>query len=1163
MFFRLLVLVSCFLLCSGAFAEEVATIYSLQGEVQVSEGNGWLGAAKGQELSSNQVVRTSVDGRCALLFKTGYLMRLNPNSTLALQGTDRSLSLQGGKAYFFSRETREFPTLETPVFAAGIRGTEFGIEVTDTSTKLVLLDGAVRCFNQFGETVLRPGELCQATLGHAPAKSIVVNPLDAVQWALRYPSPDELVISSKLRKSALLLSRGEVKDAQANIDWLIRNKETEGEARALKALILLVKNRRSEARAILGPQNEQNNPSVTLLLVRSFLAQADKDLDLALKLMEHAIRISPNSPYLLSRKSELLMGFGDVEEAYLLAKQAVDLPGAGAYSLSVHGFAALMLLQTDQAKRIFNQAIELDSGGGVAYLGYGLALAREGDLGGAVTAFKKATLLEPSVSLYRSYLGKAFFESENEQLSLREYDRAIALDSRDPTPHLYRAFSNLSLNKPIAALGDIETSIELNNNRGVYRSGLLLDQDLGVKASSLAQVFERLGFHDAARLEAIKSIGRDYSNPAPHLLLSDSNRGGGLNQAALSESLVGRLLLPVNYNSILPSSSGDLSFNEFTALFDRPVFRTEIETAYVSEIDRFSAAASNIYSDGVWGYGIRLSEDLEDGKDDDDLDRSRSLTTSIQRQLGFNSNLILDSTLTAREEELSDSDAGSEVDSGQVGLGFHYRFGPGSHLITQLRYDDTDEDQNSYLFNPNRIINVLPNEDAIPIAEKQVVAIGDTTAEYSGTRFDVQYIFDSNLVSFVVGGGVLDADVSRTENSVVNSQLNMQDQIGGSGPKMGMAPPPGNGKPPGGGKPPKGNDKPKPGGSKPSNKKPPAPKATPAPTPVPPPEINLIGSELASSSDSPERSQRAFLYTSWHVAEWMDLDLGGALQRITLNDSGQSPPYIDGSHEESEFLPKVGLLITPTANTTIRTAYFETLGVAGFTDITKIEPTVVGGFNQTFDSFPGALAEGWGIGLDHKFPKSAYFGSEFQHREFDEQNPSIVTNGILQPDGTISITRLDTNFLDRTTEEDRVRSYWYQVISDELASTVEHIWSSRDTLFTAQKRNEEFSTTLADSSIEEQQVRFNLRAFHPSGWYGFTRASWNMQDLGGISEDLDGKHDYWLFDVGIGYQLAHRQGALQFDVSNLFGEEIAYTSSSQQAAQSGDPLLALRFRYNF
>ena len=52
-----------------------------------------------------------------------------------------------------------------------------------------------------------------------------------------------------------------------------------------------------------------------------------------------------------------------------------------------------------------------------------------------------ATLLDPKISLYQSYLGKAYYQLKRFTEGLAALDSAIRLDSRDPTPTCTEATS--------------------------------------------------------------------------------------------------------------------------------------------------------------------------------------------------------------------------------------------------------------------------------------------------------------------------------------------------------------------------------------------------------------------------------------------------------------------------------------------------------------------------------------------------------------------------------------------------------------------------------------------------------------------------------------------------------------------------------------------------
>jgi tetratricopeptide (TPR) repeat protein len=109
-----------------------------------------------------------------------------------------------------------------------------------------------------------------------------------------------------------------------------------------------------------------------------------------------------------------------------------------------------------------------------------------------------ATLLEPLVSLYHSYLGKALYEVKRDRLAQKEYTLAKELDPCDHTPYFYGGTRKESVNQVVEAVEDLQKSIELNDNRGVYRSRFLLDEDLAARGAALGRIYNELGFQRLA-----------------------------------------------------------------------------------------------------------------------------------------------------------------------------------------------------------------------------------------------------------------------------------------------------------------------------------------------------------------------------------------------------------------------------------------------------------------------------------------------------------------------------------------------------------------------------------------------------------------------------------------------------------------------------------------
>jgi len=65
---------------------------------------------------------------------------------------------------------------------------------------------------------------------------------------------------------------------------------------------------------------------------------------------------------------------------------------------------------------------------------------------------------------------------------------------------------------------------------------------------------------------------------------------------------------------------------------------------------------------------------------------------------------------------------------------------------------------------------------------------------------------------------------------------------------------------------------------------------------------------------------------------------------------------------------------------------------------------------------------------------------------------------------------------------------------------------------------------------------FSLNYFDTSRWFGFLRTTIRNQDLKNRVGFNDGETTFTLHDIGIGYRLAHRHGAIRAVLRNLTGE---------------------------
>jgi tetratricopeptide (TPR) repeat protein len=342
-------------------------------------------------------------------------------------------------------------------------------------------------------------------------------------------------------------------------------------------------------------------------------------------------------------------------------------------------------------------------------LGLGLAKIRESNLTEGAREIEIAASLDPNSALIRSYLGKAYYEQKREGLSATEFGNAKELDPKDPTPWFYDAILKQTTNRPVEALHDLEKAIELNGHRAVYRSGLLLDQDLAARSASLGRIYGDLGFEQLALVEGWKSVNTDPGNYSAHRLLADSY--AALPQhgiARVSELLQSQLLQPLNITPVQPElAESNLlilegagpavpAFNEFNPLFTRNRLALQASgvigsnNTYSDELTQSGISGKFSYSLGQFHYqtdGFRENNDLTQDIYNVFAQGSLSPTFSVQaeyrhRELehgDLNFNFDLDEFEPSFRRNL-------RTDTARIGA--HYAPTPRSDFIASVIYQD-------------------------------------------------------------------------------------------------------------------------------------------------------------------------------------------------------------------------------------------------------------------------------------------------------------------------------------------------------------------------------------------------------------------------------------------------------------------------------------------
>lgn len=682
--------------------KSVGRLVSLQGTVEARPSNQsvWQAAKLNDKFCPGDAIRTGARSRAAMVLANETIVRLDQLTTLTLSGLDDKstswVDLLSGMAHFLSRTPRALK-VKTPYINAGVEGTEFVVRAGPSEGSVSVLEGRVLAENTQGSASLVSGESAAAAAGQAPVKRLVVQPRDAVQWSLYFPplfegsaltgseswaEPARRSATSYLAgdsaaafaaiasvpnsvndarffnyRAGLLLSVGRVDEAQSDISRSLQLSADNAHALALQSIVALARNDYPAALDLARKANTRDPASVSAWVALSYAQQAAFDLDAARASMQQAVLNDPNNALAWSRLAELWLALGDLEKAQGAADRAVSINANIARTQTVRGFASLTRIKTANAQRAFEMAISQDSADPLARLGLGLALIRQGHLDAGRREIEIAAALDPNNALIRSYLGKAYYEEKRNRLATAQLDMAKLLDPNDPTPWLYDAIRKQTENRPVESLNDLQKSIELNDNRAVFRSSLLLDQDLAARSASLGRIYNDLGFSQLALLEGWKSINTDRSNYSAHRLLADSYASLPRHETArVSELLQAQLLQPLNLTPIQPqlaeSNLGILgsvgsvgaSFNEYNSLFVRNSTDLQLNGVVGGDVTRandvvIAGLHGNLsYSLGQFHYqseGFRVNNDQDKDIVNAFFQMQLSPQTSAQMELRY------------------------------------------------------------------------------------------------------------------------------------------------------------------------------------------------------------------------------------------------------------------------------------------------------------------------------------------------------------------------------------------------------------------------------------------------------------------------------------------------------------------------------------------------
>lgn len=1072
-----------------------ARIISIQGMIELRRAHqtSWQSAAMQTAICPGDTIRARSHSRAALLLSNASVLRLDQKTSMTFPKAENSgsaslLDLFSGAIHIITRTPKPFK-VRTPFVNAGVDGTEFFAGVDDNSAKLVIFEGTVSVSNDQGSLSLAGHEAAITARDAAPRKVSIINPADAVQWALYYPaiihyqsgglaneltappeltrsielyrqgkafealalldaiSPQDDMANLQLYRAGLLLAVGQADEARTSIGAVLATQPDNSDAHALLAMIAVVQNDKELALELAARATALNRSSPAAILALSYAQQAHFKIEEALASVQHATAADPDNALAWARLAELQMAAGNPERALEAARQAVNLNSGIARTQTVLGFAHLLQIHTQQAKTVFSAAIMLDQTDPMPRLGMGLALIREGRLEAGRIELEIAASLDPASSLIRSYLGKAYFEEKRYSLAGTQFDLAKEKDPNDPTPWFYDAIQKQTQNRPIEALRDIQQSIELNNNRAVYRSKFLLDQDEAARGSSLARIYDNLGFEKRALVETAKSLSIDPANHSSHRFLSDAYANIPRHEVArISELLQAQLLQPVNVNPVQPhlaiadlniiTSTGPAraGFNEFAPLMERnkpqlvasgiagsnSTFGNEATLSAVYDRASVSIGQYHFQSDG-----FRSNNDQKHNVYNAFMQYAITPKFNVQAEFRRRNTEHGDLLLDFGAAKYSQDRRNLDQDSARAGA--RYSLSPKQDFLVSAIYTDRREDQ-SFPINPALNFN--------------------SNAKDQGYQVEGQYLFKDQHINVITGGGAYRIDAR-----------NIQSCHGGFCPPVLQKQPP----------------------------------------------VNFT-----------RERENAYFYSNLNYHEKISTTLGISydsfkdITDLTFN----------------AFNPKFGLQWNLTAALRLRLAWFEATKSALIAN-QSLEPTQVAGFNQMFDDPNGTRSRRMGAGLDNHFSQNIYGGIEISERDLR----------VPLANGSMALSAVEKQ------QERLYRSYLYWTPHAHWAISGEFQFEQylRDASVVNNDTNKPYR-------IHTLSAPFTVNYFHPSGIFGKFDTTYIHQNIKRLPQSslIDGNDGFVLFDAALGYRLPNRRGILSLEGRNLSDENFFYRSYNFQ-----------------
>jgi tetratricopeptide (TPR) repeat protein len=1156
-----------------------ASLLSKENVVSVASGGGaWSPATVGQLLAIKDRLRTGEDSRAAVRMTDLSVLRIDELTTIeitppATASDKASLNVKEGTTYFFSREKSREIKVETPAANGAMRGTEFVVAVAaNGSTTVTMLDGEVELSNAQGSVLVSTGEQARVDVGGTPRKTAVLEAINSVQWCLYYPGVLDLrelgysrdsdaSISAytegdllaalaayghrsrtgsnrdKVYHAGLLLAVGQVDKANRLLN--AANPGTPGR----QALLTLI------AAVTLQPRPDSNTPATASdWVAESYYLQSQANLPGALEAARHATEIDPEFGFAWTRLAELHFSFGRIPQAKAALEKGVQLSPRNPAAHALLGFLFSAENKINQAKGAFENAMAIDGALGNAWLGRGLCLIRQGKDEDGRRDLQVAAALEPNRAFFHSYLGKAFSNDGNEPKARLELERAKTLDPKDPTPWIYSALENKQDSRINEAVHDLEKSIELNDNRRVYRSQFLLDQDRAVRSANLAAIYQADGMEDVSVREATRGVDSDYATASSHLFLANSyNALRDPKRINLryetpwfNELLLANLLSPVGGGPL----SQFVSEQEYSKLFEADRFGISSATTYFTT-GEIRETASQYGTFGNFSYSLDSDFQYDNGRrPNNEITRSETYF-QVKFQLTPQDTIFFQTKYQdVRQGDLiqyyNQRDAAPGVHFRELQqpaillAGYHHEWAPGIHtlllagrLADEISFSNlnTDADNLSFILtgrpNVSRSLVILHNSAGEVVRDSQGVFPGflplDLHYHSTFTTYtsELNQIWEQDNNTLIFG--------SRFQSGEFHTSDRLDHAF---------------------------------------------------------PLDRLFGTGVPAEHDFSTSLEREsfYVYDTWRPFRTLSLTGGLSYDRLEFPTNYRNAPIVSGEDSRDRLSPKAGVIWNPFGNLFVRGAYTQSLGGVSFDQSVGLEPNQVAGFNQVFrsiisESVVGSVAaptyDTAGILIEDRFPTGTYVGLQaiLMQSEVDRtvgtfdaflNTPFPPFPPTIQPPIVASSTPQQLRY-----EEQDLLATFNQLVGDEwsFGARYQYSYSNLQMVFP------EIPTSVAPGADHRQKATLHQGQLfalynHRSGFFARLEGYWARQSNVGYAPDIPGDEIYQI-NAYVGYRFRRNFGEVTLGFLNMTDQDYQLNPLNYYNELPRERTLVARVRLNF